>query len=52
MPYKSGGAKRTLNSSESLDNLESIYELVRIRTTAVTPLDWHLGELSGCQKIV
>jgi len=44
--------EHTLNSSESLDNLESIYELVRTCTAAVTPFDWHLSELSGRQAMV
>jgi len=50
--YEPGDTKRTLNSSESLDNLESIYEPVRTYTTAAACFDGYLSELSGCQEIV
>ena len=46
---KSSWIKPTLNSSESLDNLESIYEPIRTLTTAFSPTRRYLGKLSDCQ---
>lgn len=48
----SGGTERTLNSSESLDNLDSICELISTHVTAVAFDDWYLSELSGRQRVV
>ena len=50
--YESDEMKPTLNSSESLDSLESICEPVRTYTAAAACLDGYLSELSGCQEIV
>ena len=49
--YKSSRMEHTLNSSESLDSLESICESIRALTTAISPAGRYLGELSGCQGI-
>ena len=49
--YKSSWIEHTLNSSESLDSLDSICESIRALTIAISPAGWYLSELSGCQEI-
>jgi hypothetical protein len=51
MAYGSGCMKRTLNSSESLDNLESICESIRVDATTVARYDLYLSKLSGDQRV-